>query len=109
MRRKPKLATSVIRSDFQRAEDIPPAIEALNGRAEALYVCVDPLMIANRARINGLALAARLPVMLIGRDNLEGGALISGAPDLLDLSGRAAGRVEKILRGPRPADIPVEQ
>jgi putative ABC transport system substrate-binding protein len=99
----------VIRSDFQRAEDIPPAIEALNGSAEALYVCVDPLMIANRARINGLALAARLPVMHSYRDNLEGGGLISYGPDLLDLYRRAAGLVDKILRGAKPADIPVEQ
>jgi putative ABC transport system substrate-binding protein len=99
----------VIRSDFQRAEDIPSAIEALKGGADALYVCVDPLMIANRARINGLALAARLPVMHSYRDNLEGGGLISYGPDLLDLYRRAAGLVDKILRGTKPADIPVEQ
>jgi putative ABC transport system substrate-binding protein len=99
----------VIPSDFRRAEDIPSAIEALNGRADALYVCVEPLMIANRARINGLALAARLPVMHSYRDNLEGGGLISYGPDVLDLYRRAAGLVDKILRGTRPADIPVEQ
>jgi putative ABC transport system substrate-binding protein len=99
----------VIPSDFRRAEDIPSAIEALNGRADALYVCVEPLMIANRARINGLALAARLPVMHSYRDNLEGGGLISYGPDVLDLYRRAAGLADKILRGTRPADIPVEQ
>jgi putative ABC transport system substrate-binding protein len=103
------IGLEVIRSDFRRAEDIPPAIEALNGRADALYVCVDPLMIANRVRINGLALAARLPVMHSYRDNLEGGGLISYGSDVLDLYRRAAGLVDKILRGTKPADIPVEQ
>jgi putative tryptophan/tyrosine transport system substrate-binding protein len=103
------ISLEVIRSDFRRAEDIPSAIEELKGRADALYVCVEPLMIANRARINGLALAAQLPVMHSYRDNLEGGGLISYGPDVLDLYRRAAGLVDKILRGARAADIPVEQ
>jgi putative ABC transport system substrate-binding protein len=103
------ISLEVIRADFRRAEDIAPAIEALNGRADALYVCVDPLMIANRVRINGLALAAKLLVVHSYRDNLEGGGLISYGPDVLDLYRRAAGLVDKILRGTRPADIPVEQ
>ena len=81
----------------------------LNGRADALYVCVDPLVIANRARINALAFAAHLPVMHSYQDNLEAGGLISYGPDLLDLYRRAAGLVDKILRGAKPADIPVEQ
>jgi putative ABC transport system substrate-binding protein len=103
------ISLEVIRADFRRAEDIAPAIEALNGRADALYVCVDPLMIANRVRINCLALAAKLLVVHSYRDNLEGGGLISYGPDVLDLYRRAAGLVDKILRGTRPADIPVEQ
>jgi putative ABC transport system substrate-binding protein len=98
-----------IRAEFQRAEDIPSRLESLNGRADALYVCVDPLVIANRARINTLALGARLPVMHSYRDNLEAGGLISYGPDLPDLYRRAAGLVDKILRGTKPADIPVEQ
>jgi putative tryptophan/tyrosine transport system substrate-binding protein len=102
------LGLDTVRPEFGRAEDIPSAIEALNGRADGLYVCVDPLMIANRARINTLALAAKLPVVHSYRDNL-GEGLISFGPDLLDLYRRAAGVVDKILRGTRPADIPVEQ
>jgi putative ABC transport system substrate-binding protein len=98
-----------IRAEFQRAEDIPAMLESLNGRADALYVCVDPLMIANRARIITLALGARLPAMHSYRDNLEAGGLISYGPDLPDLYRRAAGLVDKILRGAKPADIPVEQ
>jgi putative ABC transport system substrate-binding protein len=103
------LGIGIVGSEFRRADDISSAIDGLNGRAEAVYVCVDPLMIANRVRINSLALAARLPVMHSYRNNLEGGGLISYGPDLLDLYRRAAGLVDKILRGARPADIPVEQ
>jgi ABC-type uncharacterized transport system substrate-binding protein len=102
------LGIDTVSPEFRRAEDIPSAIEALNGRADGLYVCVDPLMIANRARINALALAAKLPVVHSYKDNL-GEGLISYGPDLLDLYRRAAGLVDKILRGSRPADIPVEQ
>jgi putative tryptophan/tyrosine transport system substrate-binding protein len=102
------LGLDIVRPEFRRAEDIPSAIEALNGRADGLYVCVDPLMIANRARINALALAAKLPVVHSYKDNL-GEGLISYGPDLFDLYRRAAGLVDKILRGTPPADIPVEQ
>jgi putative ABC transport system substrate-binding protein len=102
------LGLDTVRPEFGRAEDIPSAIEALNGRVDGLYVCVDPLMIANRARINALALAAKLPAVHSYKDNL-GEGLISYGPDLLDLYRRAAGLVDKILRGTRPADIPVEQ
>jgi putative tryptophan/tyrosine transport system substrate-binding protein len=103
------LGLDAIRSEIRGNEDIPSAIEALNGRADALYVCVDPLVIANRARIYTLALAAKLPVVHSYRESLEAGALISYGPDALDLYRRAAGLVDKILRGTRPADIPVEQ
>src|SRR3954452_2647097 len=102
------LGVDTVRPEFGRAEDIPSAFEALNGRADGLYVCVDPLMIANRARINALALAAKLPVVHSYKDNL-GEVLISYGPDLFDLYRRAAGLVDKILRGTKPADVPVEQ
>ena len=103
------LGLDAIRSEIRRSEDIAPAIEALTGRADALYVCVDPLVIAHRARIYSLALAAKLPVVHSYRENLEAGALISYGPDALDLYRRTAGLVDKILRGTRPAEIPVEQ
>ena len=102
------LGLDTVRPEFGRAEDVPSAIEALNGRADGLYVCVDPLVIANRARINALALAAKLPVVHSYKDNL-GEGLISYGPDLFDLYRRAAGLVDKILRGASPADIPIEQ
>jgi putative tryptophan/tyrosine transport system substrate-binding protein len=98
-----------IRLEIQRGEDIPAAIGSLNGRADALYVCADAIVNSNRVRINTLALEARLPVMHSFRDNVEAGGLISYGPDILGMYQRAAELVDKILRGAKPADIPVEQ
>jgi putative ABC transport system substrate-binding protein len=103
------LGLDIIRSEFRRAEDIPPAIEKITGRAEALYVCADPLVHTNAVRLNALALAARLPVMHSFRENVQAGGLVSYGPDRSDLYRRAADLVDKILRGTKPADIPVEQ
>ena len=103
------LRLDTIGSEIRRAEDIPAAIDALKGRAEALHVCADPLVSTNRARINELALDARLPNMHTYRDSVEAGGLISYGPDFPDLYRRAAEFVDKILRGTKPADIPVEQ
>jgi putative ABC transport system substrate-binding protein len=103
------LGLETIRAEIRRAEDIPAAIEQLNGRAEALYICVDPLVNTNGVRINGLALAARLPTMHSSRDNLEAGGFISYGPDISDLFRRAADYVDKILHGAKPGDLPVEQ
>jgi putative tryptophan/tyrosine transport system substrate-binding protein len=103
------LGLATIKSDFRRAEDIEPAIQSLNGRAEALYVCNDPTVNTSTARINQLALDARLPVINAFRFNTEAGGLISYGPDVFDMFRRAAELVDKILRGARPADIPVEQ
>ena len=95
--------------EIRRAEDIAPAFEALKGRAEALYVCIDPLLITNRIRINTLALAARLPTMHGFREYVEAGGLMSYGANFPDLFRRAGDFVDKILRGAKPADIPVEQ
>jgi putative tryptophan/tyrosine transport system substrate-binding protein len=103
------LSLDTIRLEIRRSEDIAPAFESLNGRAEALYVCADPLVSSNRTSINVLALAARLPNMHTYRDVVEAGGLISYGPDFPDLWRRAAELTDKILRGIKPADIPVEQ
>jgi putative ABC transport system substrate-binding protein len=96
--------------EIRRAEDISPAFEALKDRADALYVCgTDPLVNANRARINALALAARLPTMHSQKEFVEAGGLMSYGPNIPDLFRRAAEYVDKILRGTNPGDIPVEQ
>ena len=109
-RRRPRtLGLEVITSEIRRAEDIAPAFEALKGRAEALYVVADPLVNTNRIRINTLALGARLPTMYGTREYVEAGGLMSYGPNFPDLFRRAADYVDKILRGAKPADIPVEQ
>jgi putative tryptophan/tyrosine transport system substrate-binding protein len=95
--------------EIRRAKDIAPALEALKGRAGALYVCTDGLANTNRLRINTLALGARLPTMHGTRDYVEAAGLMSYGPNFPDLFRRAADFVDKILRGAKPADIPVEQ
>ena len=96
-------------TEIRRTEDIGPAIEALKGRADALYVAGDFLLNANRIGINTLAIGARLPTMYIQKEFVEAGGLMSYGPNYPDLFRRAAEFVDKILRGIKPADIPVEQ
>jgi len=103
------LGLDVTSSEIRRAEDIPAAIEQIKSQAEALYVCADPLVSTNALRINELALAARMPNVHTYRSSVEAGGLISYGPDFSDLYRRAADLVDKILRGAKPADIPVEQ
>jgi putative ABC transport system substrate-binding protein len=104
-----KLGLEVTISEIRRAEDIAPAFDALKGRVDALYVCTDPLTNTHRIRVNTLALAARLPTMHGLREYVEAGGLMSYGPNLPDLLRRAADFVDKILRGAKPGDIPVEQ
>jgi putative ABC transport system substrate-binding protein len=103
------LGLEVITSEIRRAEDIAPAFEALRERADALYLCPDPLMNTNRTGINILAVDARLPTMHGLREYVEAGGLMSYGPNLPDQFRRVADIVDKILRGAKPADIPVEQ
>jgi putative tryptophan/tyrosine transport system substrate-binding protein len=95
--------------EIRRAEDIVPAFEAIKGRAGALYVCPDGLVDANKIRINILALGARLPTMHAYREYVEAGGLMSYGANLPDLYRRSADYVDKILRGAKPGDLPVEQ
>jgi putative ABC transport system substrate-binding protein len=94
--------------EIRRAEDIAPAFEALKGM-EALDVIADPLANTNRIRINTLALGARVPTMHSLREYVEAGGLMSYGASVPAQYRRAADYVDKILRGARPADIPVEQ
>jgi ABC-type uncharacterized transport system substrate-binding protein len=103
------LGFEVIALEIRRGEDIVPAFEALNGSAEALYVVIDPLVGTHRIRINTLALAARLPTMHTFREGVEAGGLMSYGANFPDMFRRAADYVDKILRGAKPGDIPVEQ
>jgi ABC-type uncharacterized transport system substrate-binding protein len=103
------LGLEVVRSEIRRAEDIAPALEALKGHADALFVPPEPLVFANRIRINILAASARLPTMYGSRDYVEAGGLMSYGPNFPDQFRRAGDYVDKILRGTKPGDIPVEQ
>jgi putative tryptophan/tyrosine transport system substrate-binding protein len=104
-----KLGLPVVLLEIQRRDQIAPAFTTLRDRADALYVCSDPLVNANRVHIVNLALDARLPTIFGERENVDAGGLISYGPNIPDLFRRAAGLVDKILRGTKPADIPVEQ
>ena len=99
----------VAKVDIRRAEDIAPAIQALEGRTDALIVPSEPLYNTNRMQINSLALTARLPTIYFDRLYVETGGLMSYGPDWPGRWRRAAEFVDKILRGAKPADIPVEQ
>jgi ABC-type uncharacterized transport system substrate-binding protein len=103
------LGLEVIPLEIRRVEDIAPAIEALKIRADALYVATDPVVLANRVRTNALARDAGLPTIYGSREYVEAGALMSYGPSWPDLFRRAAEFVDKILRGAKPSDIPVEQ
>ena len=78
------------------AGDFAPAVDTLKGRAEALYVCSDPLLTTNWLAINTLAIGARLPTMHGFREFVEAGGLMSYGPNFPDLFRRAAEYVEKI-------------
>jgi putative tryptophan/tyrosine transport system substrate-binding protein len=95
--------------EIQQREDIAPAFAALKDRADALYVCADPLVNANRIHIVTLALSARLPTIFGERENVDEGGLMSYGPNVPAMFRRAAELVDKILRGAKPGDIPVEQ
>jgi putative tryptophan/tyrosine transport system substrate-binding protein len=103
------LSFDIIPLEIRRAEDIAPAFEELKNRADALYVCTDALVATNQVRINTAANAARLPTMHSVRVYVEMGGLMSYGPSYPDLFRRAADYVDKILRGAKPADLPVEQ
>ena len=103
------LGLEVIPLPIRRVEDIASAFHELQGRAEALYTTGDPLVNAQRLRINTFALVARLPTMFSQREYVAGGGLMSYGSNFLDLNRRAADYVDKLLRGAKPADLPVEQ
>jgi putative tryptophan/tyrosine transport system substrate-binding protein len=104
-----KLGLEVTTSEIRRAKDIAPAFKALRERADALYLCPDPLMNTNRTGINILAVGARSPTMHGLREYVEAGGLMSYGPNLPDQFRRVADIVDKLLRGAKPGDIPVEQ
>jgi putative ABC transport system substrate-binding protein len=103
------LGIEVLTAEIQRAEDIAPAFKTIAGRADALYVCPDALVTTNSIRINILAAGARLPTTYIFREDVASGGLMSYGPSFPHIYRRAADLVDKVLRGAKPAEIPVEQ
>ena len=103
------LGIEVVPLEIRGVGDFSPAFQALRGNADALYVAIDQLMVANLMRILTLALGARLPTIFSTRDFVRGGGFMSYGPSYTERFGRAADYVDKILRGAKPGDIPVEQ
>jgi putative ABC transport system substrate-binding protein len=104
------LGLDVASFDTRSAEDIAPAFDTMRKEgAEALYVVGDVLMNSNRVRISTLAMNARLPTICVAREYVEAGSLISYGANIPHLFRRAAELADKILRGAKPGDIPVEQ
>jgi putative tryptophan/tyrosine transport system substrate-binding protein len=97
--------------EVRRADDLNRAFSVLaNGRAQALIVvALSPLIFANRDQIVSLARKHRLPSMYGGREFADAGGLMAYGPSSTDLWRRAATYVDKILRGAKPGDLPVEQ
>jgi putative ABC transport system substrate-binding protein len=103
------LGIEVVSLEIRGVEDFGPAFRALTGKADSLYVAIDQLMVANLMRILTLALGARLPTIFSTRDFVRGGGFMSYGPSYTERFRRAADYVDKILRGAKPGDIPVEQ
>ncbi|MDB5583644.1 MAG: hypothetical protein JWR80_8820 [Bradyrhizobium sp.] len=95
--------------EFRRTEDIASVLAGIRGRAEALFVCGDPLANTNRTQINAAALSAMIPTMYASREYVEAGGFISYGASFSDLYRRSGDYVDKILRGTKPGDLPIQQ
>ena len=103
------IAMETVKLEVRTVEDITSAFSLLKDRADALYVCPDPLVTANQRLINSLALVARIATVHGSREYVRSAGLISYGTSFPGLYRRAGDIVDKILRGTKPADIPVEQ
>ena len=99
----------VVVAEIRGAGEIASAIEQLKERIEALVVPSEPLYNTNRIQINKSALKAQLPTIYFDRLYVEAGGLMSYGVNWIGMWRRAADFVDKILRGAKPADIPIEQ
>jgi putative ABC transport system substrate-binding protein len=106
----PSLAIELSFVSARTPKDFGPAFSAMaRAHAQALYVLPDAFYVIHRATLLKLATKARLPVISLARQFADAGALISYGPDIGDLFRRSAGYVNKILKGTKPADLPIEQ
>jgi putative tryptophan/tyrosine transport system substrate-binding protein len=104
-----KLGLTVSPKGIKRGEEIPSVLAALKGQADALYVIENSLVAANGSRIAALALDMLLPTTFSSVEFARTGALMSYGPNVPALYQRAADYVDKILRGAKPGELPVEQ
>lgn len=95
--------------EIQTADDIEAAMATLTSQTDALYVYSEPLTNANKSKIIKAATAAKIPTIFGFREFVDAGGLISYGPNFIDLFARAAEFTDKILRGARPADMPIQQ
>jgi putative ABC transport system substrate-binding protein len=108
----PLLDPHLTLSDYRvtRAADFPAAFEAvISGRADALIADATVLTVSNRAAIIAFAAEHRLPAVYAVRDFVDAGGLVSYGASIFDIWRRVAYYVDKILKGARPADLPVQQ
>jgi putative tryptophan/tyrosine transport system substrate-binding protein len=99
----------VITLEIRQQEDIARAFDALKGNADALYVVNSNFLNPRRMRIIPFVLVARMPAIFATREWVEDGGLLSYGTNVPNLFRRSADYVDKILRGAKPADLPVEQ
>jgi putative tryptophan/tyrosine transport system substrate-binding protein len=103
------LGVEVTTFEIRQAQDSAPAFDALRGRTDAIYAVGDPLLNSQRVLLGSLALAARLPTIFSQREYIDAGGLMSYGPNIPSMFRRAADYVDKILRGAKPGDLPIEQ
>jgi putative ABC transport system substrate-binding protein len=96
--------------DVRDAQGIDPAFQtATKNRADALLLLNSPVLFVGRAQIVELATKNRLPAIYYATEYVEDGGLMTYAPNVVELWRRSASHVDKILKGAKPADLPVEQ
>jgi putative ABC transport system substrate-binding protein len=103
------LGLQSVRLEVKGLEDIATAFNGLKSRIDAIYVVTDSLVSTHHTRINSLAVNERLPTMHSVREYVDGGGLLSYGANYQELFRRAADLVDKIFRGARPDELPVEQ
>jgi putative tryptophan/tyrosine transport system substrate-binding protein len=105
-----RLGLQLVKVPVQASEDFEGAFAVMaRERVEALMVIASPLFITQRERLASLAREHRLPAMFGAKENVQAGGLISYSADLIDLHRRAASYIDKILKGAKPGELPVEQ
>jgi putative tryptophan/tyrosine transport system substrate-binding protein len=105
-----KTSVALILVKIATADEIPNAFDALvNGRPGAVIVAADPLFSSRRQQIAELAIKARLPTIFGYRENVQAGGLMSYGESIYEFYQRAAFYVDKILKGSKPSDLPIQQ